>query len=232
MNYTGTLPGWITEDAANNRLVGSAGTYRAATKAAATALAQAALDAFAAAALAAGTLTCGSVCPEITWVEDVDIQQGIGSNSHTLSNCAIVAEGTAGTGAPNIPQGSLFDFEAYFHYTNNTADIQTITITGSYSIHAEYPSSPDGFAESFLHLRASDHPSNAQIDLFEVDVVYTDNASGNSTSAGTVNFSFAINPAQTVSLQFWLIQQVQSNIDDAIVVGLATGTVDLAIAIA
>lgn len=62
INFSGTLPSWITVDSTNNRLVGAAGTYRAATKTNANTEAQSAIDAFASAAITGGTLTCSS-CP-------------------------------------------------------------------------------------------------------------------------------------------------------------------------
>ncbi len=58
LTYTGTLPTWITLDTTNNRLVGRAGVFGAATQAEADALAQAALDSFGNAALTSGALSC------------------------------------------------------------------------------------------------------------------------------------------------------------------------------
>ena len=58
LNYTGVLPGWITLDAANSRLVGAAGQEHASTVAAATALAQADLNTFGNAAVISGALSC------------------------------------------------------------------------------------------------------------------------------------------------------------------------------
>jgi hypothetical protein len=63
LTYTGTLPGWITIDTINSRLVGATGTYRADSKTEATATAQAALDAFATAAIANGHLICQNPQP-------------------------------------------------------------------------------------------------------------------------------------------------------------------------
>lgn len=232
INYSGTLPSWITLDEDNNRLVGAAGLFRGNSPALANAAAQSALNTFGDAAVEAGTLTCGLPCPSITWVNSADITQGIGSNSQTLSDCELIAEGTAGTGAPNIAQGSLFDYEAYFHYTNSTGAVQTITIAGPYSIHAEYPSSPAGFAECTLYMRAADFPSNVQIELFTVDEFFNQVSPGTATSSGNANFIIPINPGQTISFEFWLIQQVQSNAGAPIVVGLATGSIDFVISIA
>lgn len=53
-------PGWILTDNSNSRVVGLAGTFRAATKAAANAEAQSQLDAFVVAALADGSLVCAA----------------------------------------------------------------------------------------------------------------------------------------------------------------------------
>jgi hypothetical protein len=61
INYSGTLPGWITIDKSNSQLVGAAGTYRASSKSQANTAAQSALDGFADAAIADGSLSC-SVC--------------------------------------------------------------------------------------------------------------------------------------------------------------------------
>lgn len=65
LTYSGTLPGWITIDTANNRLVGNAGTFLGNSTVEATAAAQAALNDFANAGIAAGTLACSSTscCP-------------------------------------------------------------------------------------------------------------------------------------------------------------------------
>lgn len=58
LTFTGTLPGWITFDEANNRFIGSAGTFVGTTQEAADLAAQQAIDAFGAAALLSGDLSC------------------------------------------------------------------------------------------------------------------------------------------------------------------------------
>lgn len=58
LTYSGILPGWITIDTNNNRLVGAAGVYRERSQSSANNAAQMAMDAFAANAIAAGQLTC------------------------------------------------------------------------------------------------------------------------------------------------------------------------------
>lgn len=56
--YNGTLPGWITIDTNNNRLVGAAGSFRANSKSTANSDAQARLDSFAEIAINSGALSC------------------------------------------------------------------------------------------------------------------------------------------------------------------------------
>lgn len=61
LEYTGTLPSWITLDAANERLIGAANVFTGRTQAEADASAQQAINAFGDAAVLAGTLVCVSV---------------------------------------------------------------------------------------------------------------------------------------------------------------------------
>ena len=63
LEYTGTLPAWITLDADNSRLVGAAGTYSANSQAAANALAQSVIDGFGDQELANGHLACSGGGP-------------------------------------------------------------------------------------------------------------------------------------------------------------------------
>ncbi len=63
LTFTGTLPSWITLDAAGGRLVGRAGVFGASTQSAADAQAQAALNTFGNAVLASGQLTCEPIDP-------------------------------------------------------------------------------------------------------------------------------------------------------------------------
>lgn len=60
IEFTGSLPSWITVDVPNDRLVGAAGTYTASSQSAANAAAQSALDDFANAAIGDGDLVCAS----------------------------------------------------------------------------------------------------------------------------------------------------------------------------
>ena len=60
LQYTGTLPGWITLDTVNSQIVGAAGQYQGINQADANLIAQAALDQFANISITAGTLTCAS----------------------------------------------------------------------------------------------------------------------------------------------------------------------------
>lgn len=60
LTFAGTLPGWITIDTENSRLVGASGTFLSATQLAATQAAQEALDTFAQNAITEGELTCGA----------------------------------------------------------------------------------------------------------------------------------------------------------------------------
>lgn len=67
LTYDGTLPSWITIDAENNRLVGAANTYQAATQAQANNFAQAALNQFAATAIGDDLLTCSGAISGPDW---------------------------------------------------------------------------------------------------------------------------------------------------------------------
>lgn len=60
IDFTGTLPDWITLDTVNNRLVGAGGVFSGTDTDNATEIAQAALDAFANDSITSGDLTCTS----------------------------------------------------------------------------------------------------------------------------------------------------------------------------
>jgi hypothetical protein len=60
LNFSGTLPEWITLDQMNNQLIGAAGVFGGTTQAAATAAAQAAINTFGNQQTALGNLSCAS----------------------------------------------------------------------------------------------------------------------------------------------------------------------------
>lgn len=68
LTLTGSVPGWITLDAANHRLVGAQGQYAADTQEQADINAQNAINDFALAAIASGDLACVSAAPTIILV--------------------------------------------------------------------------------------------------------------------------------------------------------------------
>jgi hypothetical protein len=83
LEFSGTLPGWISIDTENNQLVGSSGTFSAPTQSEANALAQNALEAFGESALGT-TLTCESEsCGSPTTCTSIDLGAGFG-DSHMV----------------------------------------------------------------------------------------------------------------------------------------------------
>ncbi len=101
-SYSGTLPGWITIDQPNSRMVGAAGTFRADTKALANATAQNALDAFSIAALEDETITCG--CFEADIVGTGTSSFAFDLNSMSVNGADAVAVGNGGK-IVNSPDG-------------------------------------------------------------------------------------------------------------------------------
>lgn len=120
LEFSGTLPGWISIDTENNRLVGASGTFSATTQAEATALAQNALDAFASAAIAGGTLSCEppvAPCGAAQQCLSVDLGVGFG-DAHLVYH-----EGTTTLWAPTRNSADLFVADATTQTLIQTIDL-------------------------------------------------------------------------------------------------------------
>lgn len=124
LTYSGDIPGWITIDTDNNRLVGAAGTFTAETSAEATDLAQQNLNDFANAALTAGDLTCVS---DVTPASIIQLPaQGVGWDDTFSAACFV-----------NGPGGLTYGFGNFKTFTSPVGDginwTSIATHTGDFS---------------------------------------------------------------------------------------------------
>ncbi len=86
LQFTGTLPSWVTVDVENNRLVGAAGIFSGVTQEAANAAAQDTLNTFAENAIAAGVLPCTPIVPEGVAGDDFESYSDGAPSSGTLDD--------------------------------------------------------------------------------------------------------------------------------------------------